>query len=149
MKKPRRITEEEIPVVDLAISPEKVCYLIVKAHEYDVKDQVTDPNSASNPADDMDSAVLEDHPDDPVAEEITSLIDDMSEDEQIDLVAIVWLGRGDYTAADWAAVRDEAAGAHNQNTAIYLLGMPLLGDYLEEGLALLGRNCEEYEIGRM
>ncbi|MCR4283373.1 MAG: DUF3775 domain-containing protein, partial [Bauldia sp.] len=68
---------------------------------------------------------------------------------QIDLVAIAWLGRGDYTAADWASVRAEAAGAHNRNTANYLLGMPLLGDYLEEGLTLLGRSCEEYEIGRL
>ncbi len=149
MKKRRRIVAEDAPPVDLAISPEKVCFLIFKAREFDAKDQVTDPDSASNPSDDMDAAVLEDHRDDPVVEELTSLIGDLSEDEQIDLVAIAWLGRDDYTAADWPSVREEAARAHNRKTAAYLLGMPLLGDYLEEGLSMLGRSCEEYEIGRL
>lgn len=149
MKKPRRDIDPEDGGVDLAISPEKVCFLIVKAREFDVKDAVTEPDPGSNPADDMDAAVLEDHADDPVVEEITALIDDLSEDEQIDLVAIAWLGRGDYTADDWSSVRAEAADAHNQNTANYLLGMPLLGDYLEEGLSLLGRSCQEYEINRL
>jgi hypothetical protein len=144
----RRTPETDGPVVELSISTEKVCFLIVKARGFDAKVAVTDPDSASNPADDMAASVLEDHEDDPVVEEITSLIDDLSVDEQVDLVAIAWLGRGDYTAADWNAVRAEAARAHNRNTATYLLGTPLLGDYLEEGLSLLGRDCEEYEIER-
>lgn len=149
MQDHHRVRETEVPTTDLTISPEKVCFIVIKAREFDAKDVLTDPDSGSNPADDMEASVLEDNPDDPVVEEITSLIDALSEDEQIDLVAIAWLGRGDYTAADWASVRAEAARAHNRNTANYLLGMPLLGDYLEEGLTLLGRSCEEYEIGRL
>jgi hypothetical protein len=94
-------------------------------------------------------AVLEDHEDDPVLEELTSFIAAMSEDEQIDLVALAWLGRGDYTADDWASVREEAARAHNDKTALYLLGTPLLSDYLEEGLGLLGYSCEPFEINRL
>jgi len=58
-------------------------------------------------------------------------------------------GREDYSASDWKTVREEAARAHNQRTATYLLGMPLLGDFLEEGLSVLGRSCEEFEIGRL
>ena len=97
----------------------------------------------------MDVAVLEDHEDDPVVEELTCFIDGLSEDEQIDLVALAWLGRDDYSASDWDTVREEAALAHNHRTASYLLGMPLLGDFLEEGLSMLGRSCEEFEIGRL
>ena len=93
--------------------------------------------------------MLEDHSDDPVVEELTSLINSMSVDEQVDLVALAWLGRDDYTADDWPPVREEAARAHNKNTVSYLLGMPLLGDYLEEGLTLLGYSCEEFEIERL
>ena len=148
MKHPRNEARDEAPV-DLTVSPEKVCFLIMKAREFDAKDETTDPDPGSNPADDKDISVLEDHEDDPVVEEITSLVDSLSVDEQVDLVAMAWLGRGDYTAADWAEVRAEAARAHNPNTATYLLGMPLLGDYLEGGLSLLGRSCEEYEIGRL
>ena len=133
----------------LTISPEKVCFLIIKAREFDAKDEVTEPDPGSNPSDDRDSAVLEDHADDPVVEEITSLINSLSLDEQIDLVALAWLGREDYSAKDWPAVRAEAARAHNERTADYLLGTPLLGDFLEEGLSLLGYSCEEYEIERL
>ena len=133
----------------LTISPEKVFFVIVKAREFDAKDPVTDPNDGSNPTDDGERAVLEDHRDDPTVREIISFINAMSVDEQIDLVALAWLGRDDYTAADWASVREEAAAAHNRRTATYLLGMPLLGDFLEEGLSLLGYSIEEYEAGRL
>ncbi len=133
----------------LTISPEKVCFIIMKAKEFDAKDEVTEPDPGSNPTDDMDVEVLEEHEDDPVVEELTSLINSLSEDEQIDLVALAWLGRDDYSASDWTAVREEAARAHNQRTAEYLLGMPLIGDFLEEGLSMLGYSCEEFEIGRL
>ena len=123
----------------LAISAEKVAYIIAKAREFDVKDVVTDPDSGSNATDDAMLSVLEDHSDDPVVEELTSLINSLSEDEQIDLVALTWLGRDDYGASDWPTVRKEAARAHTERTADYLLGTPLLGDFLEEGLSLLGR----------
>ncbi|MBB3809175.1 DUF3775 domain-containing protein [Pseudochelatococcus contaminans] len=129
----------------LTISPEKVCFIIFKAREFDVKDGVTDPDSGSNPSDDGDISVLEDHSDDPVEEELTSLIRALSVDEQVDLVALTWLGREDYTAEDWPTVRADAARAHNRRTAEYLLGTPLLGDFLEEGLSLLGYSCAEFE----
>jgi hypothetical protein len=134
---------------ELSISPEKVAFIIMKAREFDAKDHVTEPDPASNPSDDGDAAVLEDHKDDPVVEELTSLINSLSEDEQIDLVALEWLGREDSTAADWPAIRKEADHAHNRRTARYLLGMPQLGDFLEEGLATLGYSLEEFEIGRL
>lgn len=139
-------TEDESP---LTISPEKVCFIIIKAREFDAKDEVTEPDPGSNPADDRDASVLEDHADDPVVEELTSLIGSLSEDEQIDLVALAWLGRDDYTADDWASVREEAARAYNNRTARYLLGMPMVGDFLEEGLSMLGYSCEEFEIDRL
>lgn len=133
----------------LTISPEKVCFIIVKAREFDAKDEITEPDPGSNPSDDKDIEVLEAHEDDPVVEELTSLINSLSEDEQIDLVALAWLGRDDYSASDWAVVREEAARAHNERTADYLLGTPLVGDFLEEGLSMLGYSCEEFEIERL
>ena len=133
----------------LAISPEKLCFIIVKAHEFDAKDIVTDPDDSSNAADDAMVSVLEDHADDPVVAELVQFINALSEDEQIDLVALAWLGRGDETIDDWDELRAEAARAHNKRTAAYLLGMPTLGDYLEDGLSEFGRSCEEFEMGRL
>ena len=134
---------------NLTISPEKVCFVIIKAREFDAKEEVEEPDPASNPSDDKDVEILEDYPDDPVVEEITSLVNSLSVDEQVDLVTLMWLGRDDYTAADWDSVRAEAASAHNNRTAAYLLGTPNLGDLLEEGLSMLGYSCEDFEINRL
>jgi hypothetical protein len=133
----------------LAISPEKVCFIIVKAREFDAKDIVTDPGDSSSAADDAMISVLEDHADDPVVQELRGFIGALTEDEQIDLVALAWLGRGDGTIEDWDELRAEAARAHNRRTASYLLGMPLLPDHLEEALSAFGRSCEEFESGRL
>jgi hypothetical protein len=129
----------------LTISPEKVAHIIVLAKEYDAKDALTDPDEGSDPADDKMISVLEDNPDDPVVEELTSFINDLSIDEQVDLVALAWLGRDETTEDDWKDLHAEARRAHNKRTADYLLGMPLLADYLGDGLATLGFVPEEYE----
>jgi hypothetical protein len=127
---------------DLSISDEKLCFIIAKAREFDVKDVVTDPDDASNPTDDAMLAVLEDHKGDPVVQELVGLINSMSVDEQVDLVALAWLGRGDGGIDDWAELRAEAARAHNRRTAAYLLGIPLLSDYLSEAIDQCGIECE-------
>lgn len=142
-------TADPNSVPELTVSPETVCFIIVKAREFDVKDPVSEPDPGSNSSDDHMISVLEDHGDDPSEEEITSMVDALTVDEQVDLVTLAWLGRGDYTLTDWTDLRAEAAGAHNNRTAAYLLGMPMLPDHLEEGLSMLGLSCAEYEMGRL
>jgi hypothetical protein len=144
-----RVKDIEAPEPTLQIPLEKVCFVIMKAKEFDAKDEVTDPGSGSNPSDDKQAAVLEDHEDDPVLEELRALIMSLSFDEQVDLVALMWLGRDEYAAADWHAVRAEAAEAHNSRTASYLCGSPLLADHLADGLSSLGYSCAEYEMGHL
>ena len=90
-------------------------------------------------------SVLEDRKDDPVRAELVSFVRDLNEDEQIDLVALTWLGRGDGGIENWDELRAEASRAHNTRTATYLLGMPLLSDYLEEALSKFGHSAEEFE----
>jgi hypothetical protein len=135
----------------LSISPEKVCFIfiVVKAREFDAKDMVTIPDEASNATDDAMISVLEDHADDPVVAELRGFIGALTEDEQVDLVALAWLGRGDGTLEDWEDLRAEAARLHNKRTASYLLGMPLLPDHLEDALSQFGSSCEEFEMGHL
>jgi Protein of unknown function (DUF3775) len=144
-----RIRDTDEPTIPLAISPEKVCFIIVKARQFDAKEEVTEPDPGSNPSDDNDISVLQDHSDDPVQQELTGFIDALNRDEQVDLVALAWLGRGETTTSDWSSIRKDAAAAHNRATSRYLLGMPLLADFLEEGLSIMGRSCEEFEIDRL
>ena len=123
---------------ELAISAEKVVFLIEKTREFDVKEEVSDPDSGSNSADDNMIDVLEDDGGDPVMREISGFINAMTEDEQIDLVALMRLGRGDGTIEEWDDLRREAADGDNDRTASYLLGEPLISDYLAEGLDAFG-----------
>ena len=123
---------------ELTISPEKVGFLIEKAREFDVKEGIVDPDSGSNGADDEMIDVLEDNGSDPVAREIAGFIDALSEDEQVDLVALMRLGRGDATIDEWKELRSEAARGRNGRTASYLLGEPMLGDLLADGLDEFG-----------
>ena len=124
----------------LTISAEDVGYLIVKAREFDVKEASSDPDSGSNATDDNMIDVLQDNGSDPVASEIAGFINSLSEEEKIDLVALMRLGRGDGTIEEWDDLRREAADERerNRHTARYLLGQPLLGDYLVDGLAAFG-----------
>lgn len=128
-------------VPSLSISPDKVCFFILKAREFSAKDVVTDPGDGSNPTDDGMLAVLEDHSDDPTQQELRAYISALTEDEQIDLVALMWLGRGDGDLGEWGELRREAARLHSNHTARYLLGKPLLADHLDEGLSRLGQRC--------
>ncbi len=136
------MAEATTDIPELTISTDKVCFIIAKAEEFDAKDVVTEPDPGSNPTDDGEIGVLEDHRDDPVVAELVGFIAAMSEDEQIDLVSLTWLGRGDGTLAEWSELRAEAARAHNRRTAQYLLGMPLVANYLADGLAAFGRSCD-------
>jgi hypothetical protein len=134
--------DEDAP---LTISPESVVFVIARAKQFDVKDVDTELDPGSNATDDRMVEVLEDEPDDATAQVLTAFIDALSEDEQIDLVALAWLGREDSTIEDWPEVRQQAAEAHNNRTARYLMGIPLLADYLEAGLETLGYSVETLE----
>jgi hypothetical protein len=123
---------------ELSISVEKVRFLIEKTREFDVKEGASDPDSGSNGSDDNMVDVLVDNGEDPVVPEITGFINAMTEDEQVDLVALMRLGRGDGGIEEWNDLRREAADGRNNRTASYLLGEPLVSDYLAEGLDAFG-----------
>lgn len=131
------------------ISPEKVCYIIVKAREFEVPEDVVENDPGSNAIDENFRDVLAAYADDPTYAELKAFIDGLNEDEQADLVALVWTGRGDYTAEEWDKAVAEARARHARSTTDYLLGTALLPDLLEEGMGALGYSCDEYEIGHL
>ena len=129
---------------ELAISPEKLAFIIEKAREFDVKEGDSDIDSGSNAADDDMIDVLEDNGQDPVVRELTSFIAALNEDEQIDLVTLMWLGRGDGSIEEWDELRASAVEARGEydhprrETVQYLLGEPMLGDLIADGLEEFG-----------
>jgi hypothetical protein len=131
------------------ISTEKVCYVIVKARELNVKVAPEDLDDASNPTDDGMHRILEDYADDPTYEELKSFLAAQSDDELKELVALTWIGRGDYDADDWEDVLGEVQDVREKHTIDYLLGTPLLADYLEEALSQFGLSCDDVELDRL
>jgi hypothetical protein len=130
----------------LAINPEKVRQVIIEARMFDGKEGDCDPDSGSNGTDDMMADVLEDTAGDATYQELIEYIRSLDEEEQINLVALAWLGRGTYSVGEWDDALAQARDAHNKRTAEYLTSLPMLGDYLEEGLAAV-ETAEEDEAG--
>ena len=120
------------------LNPETVQFIIERAREFHVKEGVTIPEEPLSPSDDWARQILADHAGDPTYQEIKTTIDDLEPDQQVTLVALMWLGRGDYSSDEWEVAIETAQDSWNERTAEYLLGTPLLADYLSEGLDELG-----------
>lgn len=108
----------------LNVNPETVQFIIDKAHEFQMLGE-----SAEEPAEERD----------PAYSEVKSTIEDLEPDQQVSLVGLMWLGRGDYTVDEWERALTDARASWNERTADYLLGTPLLADYLADGLDQLSR----------
>jgi len=129
--------------MELSIPVDKLSFIILKAREYDAK--VPPASTSRGPQEDYEGTadILEEHSDDSIRDEIFHLIEDLNDDEAVELVALSWVGRGTYSVDDWDEACTTAAdekGSHS--TAEYLLGTPLVADYLEEGLAAFNKHVE-------
>jgi uncharacterized protein DUF3775 len=122
----------------LQMSLEQLAYIIQKAREFDAETAPVDDDSGSNPSDDGDVAILEDTDDNPTWEELSGALDALNDDQKIELLALMWLGRGDFDRAEWPDALGQAREIHNTAETEYLIGTPLLADYLEEAVAALG-----------
>jgi len=126
----------------LEISPTKVGYVIIKAREVAVKVAAWDDGATTDH--DADS-ILEEFSDDATRAELKGFIAELNEDEQASLVALAWIGRGSFGPEELDEALDTARSERTNRTEEYLLGMPMLADYLEEGLDRLGYSIEDAE----
>lgn len=128
----------------LNISTDIVCAIILKSKEFFAKEEVafpSDPND-QNQNDDWYFALLNDFQDDLTFVELKTRIADLEPDQQAALVALLWIGRGDYDAKEWQEALAEAKRVWTVRTPEYLLSKPLLPSYLEEALNQFGFSCE-------
>ncbi|HXP97464.1 MAG TPA: DUF3775 domain-containing protein [Telmatospirillum sp.] len=130
----------------LTIPLEKLTYIIEKAREFDAEVPADDGDSGSNPTDDGESDILLDTPDNPTLQELRDVIEGLNTDEQEELLALTWIGRGDFDKDDWRNAMAQARKSRTSSEADYLIGTPLLADYLEEAVAALGLSLEEWEM---
>jgi Protein of unknown function (DUF3775) len=128
-------------VPSLSISPEKVFFIVSKAHQSEM--EASEPELITDLED--DDAGEGQVGKDTDRTELSNFMSDLNVDEQIDLVALMWLGRGDGDLDSFSDLRNQAADAHNNRTAAYLLGTPMFADYLEEAMSAFGLSAEDFE----
>ena len=127
------------------IALENICRVIVKARQFAAKEGVVEDDYGGNQVDEGFREVLAAYGDDPVFQEVKAFIDGLDVDEQCELVALMWIGRGDFSAEEWSAAVELAQQEHNARTAEYLLGTPLLPDLLQAGLDAFDLSCADFE----
>lgn len=123
----------------------KVEHVIVRARELAVKVAPWDDHGTREREDEVES-ILEDTSGDLIGRELKAFIDGLNIDEQVSLVALVWVGRGTYESDELAEAMTTARSERVNKTSAYLLGVPLLAEYLEEGLQKLDYSAED--VGR-
>lgn len=129
---------------ELDISLEKIAYVIDKAREFEAKVAPFDDGDTEG-IEDQFGAILENRKDDPTVAELVGFFRGLNEDEEANLVALTWIGRGTFDGADWDEALATARAERSTRTERYLLGTPMLADYLENGLDALGIDVDEVE----
>jgi hypothetical protein len=139
----------------LTIKPEAVCHVIFRDRQLqsgvpvetgndDAWKPVSDP--VGDAGLDLDLETLDPEPDQDSAEgELAAFITELPIDHQCELIALAWLGRGDSGKDDWDSLVELAQDRRNGRTDEYLLGMPMLSDYLEDALGQFDISCEDFE----
>jgi hypothetical protein len=128
----------------LNLSTDIVCTIIAKAKEFQAKEAVTFDEKLANTEYEYDWAqVLADHKDDLTYKEIINIIENLEPDQRADLLALMYIGRGDFDENEWSQARKEARNNLAPHLGAYLLSKPQIADYLARGLEILGASCEE------
>ncbi len=131
--------------MNLEISSAEVCFLIDKACEFQAREDVNFSEIPDGFDNDQTLKMLANYSDDPVATEFITTVNDLEPDQQIYLVALMWLGRGDFLLDEWDDAVLQATESYNNRCAEYLLATPLLADYWREGLNLHEYSCDDEE----
>jgi len=142
------IRRDEPEPIDIGISSETLAFIILHARAFDMETGEGSNDEGSNASDDRMVDVLEDEPGNPMGAELRGAIVALAVDQRAALVALAWVGRGDFDRSQWREALEMAANRANGATARYLMGMPMLGDLIEQGADELGIDLlAEEQIG--
>ena len=134
--------------MDLLTPLETICRLILRAKELEAQVPAADADEDPDNVDDYDDeggealSVLEDELNTGVEEEVQALLDELAEDQLAEIVALAWVGRGTYDSSEWDEAFAEANDLAPDERIDELLEMPLLGGYLDAGLAAFDYSCD-------
>ncbi|MFQ8432495.1 DUF3775 domain-containing protein [Amaricoccus sp. W119] len=132
---------------EISLNPEFLRSLILKLRALMAQEELVSPDSGSNPSDDEAAAVLQDSPDNWTREEISGQIEDLEPDQQAELVALMWIGRGDFEADEWTEAVALAIDRRDRPTSAYLLSHPQVAEDMIEGVDKIFDGSDLLETG--
>jgi hypothetical protein len=133
----------------LRTSLEQLAFIITKARAFDGEVDPVDGDPGAQPADDQQFEVLQDTPDNPTVQELRGSLLALDREQRAEVLALMWIGSGDFSKEEWREAFSQAVDRGNEREIDYLIGTPLLGDYLEEALSQFGLSIAEYEMNRL
>jgi hypothetical protein len=133
-------------VPELRISSEKICDFIEAARELAGKAPPTTGDRTTT-GDDSELVTIEEpegigEDEDARRREMVEFIAGLNVEEQTDLLALIWLGRGDYEIGEWDDAVAEAEGRIAARDPDYMIGDAALPEYLGDGLEAFGISCD-------
>ncbi len=81
----------------------------------------------------------------PESHALHDYISGLNEDEQVSLVAVMWIGRESFDADEVSEALATARAEKTAPTEDYLSGIPELPDFLEAGMEALGLDVTDTE----
>ena len=139
-------------MIDLPIPAERIREICVRLEALAAMEDEVMPDLGGNASDDPRPSVLQRSGGDMREDEITQEIHALDEDQKHALVALMWIGRGDFTVGEWDDAVALAANRHTGPTADYLLRHPQVAEEILNGLDAVdeaneGEEGEEGEEG--
>ncbi|MCG5548878.1 DUF3775 domain-containing protein [Halorhodospira halochloris] len=127
------------------VNVDTVCFIINKCREFQAKDSVEIDAGPDGMGDDWASRMLSSYEDEVTVQEVRGAFESLEPAQQAEVVALMWVGRGDFDASEWVEARSEAKSAWTPppRTADYVMSTPLAADYLEDGIGAFGFDCED------
>ncbi len=120
-----------------------ICNIIEKAREINIADSLALPEDQEHLSDTEWMQILAEYQDDLSYLELKDLLSELEPDQQLDVMALMFIGRGDFGIDEWKEARHQGLAIKPVNRADYLISKTLLADYLSEGLAAFGYSCDE------
>ena len=129
--------------MELSVSLEAVCRLIVRARELEAQVPSIETDDEEDPTDSDDEfSVLEDEANEAIEEEIMAALDDLADDQVAEVLALALVGRGTYDSSEWDEALEAANDRDAEDPVDQLLEMPMLAAYLDAGLAAFDLSCD-------
>ena len=128
--------------VNITMPIETLAQIIAKAREMeaDIEEdediETEDEDLAEGEAELLseEEDAVEDFDDD----QLTDLLAGLSDDQLAELLALIWVGGGDYGEEDWDEALSRARALNDNDVLTHLLGADDLSDLIEDGLIELG-----------